>query len=58
MDKQHLKGAVDKTKGAVKDTAGRMTGNPRLQVAGKIDKTKGGFRTMLGDMKDFFRKRR
>jgi uncharacterized protein YjbJ (UPF0337 family) len=35
MDKEHLKGAADKAKGAVKDTAGKMTGDKKLQAEGK-----------------------
>lgn len=58
MDKQHVKGAVDKTKGTIKDTIGRATGDNRLQAEGKADKTKGALRTALGDIKDFFRGRR
>ena len=27
MDKEHVKGAIDKTKGAVKDAVGGLTGN-------------------------------
>jgi uncharacterized protein YjbJ (UPF0337 family) len=27
MDKEHVKGAADKAKGAVKDTVGKMTGD-------------------------------
>jgi uncharacterized protein YjbJ (UPF0337 family) len=36
MDKEHVKGAADKVKGAVKDAAGAVTGNEKLQAEGKI----------------------
>jgi uncharacterized protein YjbJ (UPF0337 family) len=39
MDKEHMKGAVDKTKGAVKDTAGEATGSEELRAEGKADKS-------------------
>ena len=52
MDKEHLKGAVDKTKGAVKDAVGGLTGDTSLQVEGKIDKAKGAARQGVGDAKD------
>jgi uncharacterized protein YjbJ (UPF0337 family) len=52
MDKEHVKGAVDKTKGAVKDAVGGLTGNTRLQVEGKVDKAKGAARQVAGDVKD------
>jgi len=52
MDKEHLKGAVDKTKGAVKDAVGGLTGDTSLQVEGKMDKAKGAARQGIGDAKD------
>jgi uncharacterized protein YjbJ (UPF0337 family) len=52
MDKEHVKGAIDKTKGAVKDAVGGLTGNTRLQTEGKIDKAKGSARQVAGDVKD------
>jgi uncharacterized protein YjbJ (UPF0337 family) len=52
MDKEHLKGAADKAKGAVKEAAGKMTGDKRLEVEGKMDKAKGEARQALGDVKD------
>jgi uncharacterized protein YjbJ (UPF0337 family) len=52
MDKEHVKGAVDKAKGAVKDAVGGLTGNTGLQVEGKIDKAKGTARQAVGDAKD------
>ena len=52
MDKEHVKGAVDKTKGAVKDAVGGLTGNSKLQAEGKLDKAKGNVRQVAGDMKD------
>ena len=52
MDKEHVKGAYDKTKGAVKDTIGKVTGNKEMQVEGKLDKAKGAARQVAGDVKD------
>ena len=52
IDKEHVKGAADKAKGAVKDTAGKMTGDKKLQTEGKIDKAKGSAREAAGDVKD------
>jgi uncharacterized protein YjbJ (UPF0337 family) len=56
VDKEHIKGAADKVKGAVKDAAGKMTGDTRLQVEGKFDKMKGAAHQALGDAKDAARK--
>ena len=52
MDKEHVKGAADKAKGAVKDAAGKMMDDKKLQAEGKMDKAKGSAREALGDAKD------
>ena len=52
MDKEHVKGAYDKTKGAVRDTIGKMTGDKKTQAEGKLDKAKGAAHNVAGDMKD------
>ena len=38
MDKEHVKGAIDKAKGSVKDAVGGLTGDTKTQVEGKIEK--------------------
>jgi uncharacterized protein YjbJ (UPF0337 family) len=52
MDKEHVKGTADKAKGAIKDTAGKMTGDKELQSEGKMDKAKGDLHNAAGDVKD------
>ena len=56
MDKEHVKGAADKASGAMKDAAGKVTGNDKLRAEGAIDKAKGDLREGLGDVKDSIRK--
>jgi uncharacterized protein YjbJ (UPF0337 family) len=56
MDREHVKGATDKVKGAVKDTAGKITGDTKLQTEGKMDKAKGDLHNAAGDVKDGIRK--
>jgi len=56
MDKEHVKGAADKAKGAIKDTAGKVTGDKELQAEGKMDKAKGSAHKAAGDVKDAVRK--
>jgi uncharacterized protein YjbJ (UPF0337 family) len=56
MDREHVKGAADKAKGAIKDTAGKVTGDKKLQAEGKIDKAKGSAHNAAGDVKDAIRK--
>jgi uncharacterized protein YjbJ (UPF0337 family) len=52
MDREHVKGAADKVKGAIKDTAGKVTGDRDLEAEGKLDKAKGSAHNLAGDVKD------
>ena len=52
MNKEHVKGAADKAKGAIKSGVGKATGNERLREKGEIDKVKGELHKAAGDMKD------
>ena len=52
MDKEHVKGAADKAKGAVKEAAGKMIGDKEMQAEGKFDKAKGAAHKAAGDIKD------
>ena len=55
MNEQHLKGAADKVKGAVKDTAGKAMGDKQMQAEGKLDKAKGAAHSTAGDVEDSIR---
>ena len=55
MDREHVKGATDKAKGAIKDTAGKMMGDKKMQAEGKFDKAKGEAHNVAGDVKDAVR---
>jgi uncharacterized protein YjbJ (UPF0337 family) len=52
MDKEHIKGAADKTSGAIKEGIGKATGDTSMQVKGKMDQAKGDVHNALGDAKD------
>ncbi len=56
MDKEHVRGAADKAKGAVKDAAGKVTGDKEMQAEGKTDKAKGAAHQAVGDVKDAARR--
>ena len=56
MDREHVKGAADKAKGSIKDAAGKLTGDTKLQTEGKIDKAKGAAHDAVGNVKDAVRK--
>jgi uncharacterized protein YjbJ (UPF0337 family) len=55
MDKEHIKGTIDKAKGAAKDAIGGATGDTKMQAEGKMDKVKGEARKAVGDVKDAVR---
>jgi uncharacterized protein YjbJ (UPF0337 family) len=52
MNNEHIKGAADKAKGAIKEVAGKVTGDQKLQGEGKVDKAKGAAHSAAGDIKD------
>ncbi len=47
-----MSGTADKVKGAVKDTAGKVTGDKRLEAEGKADKAKGHVKDAVHDAKE------
>jgi uncharacterized protein YjbJ (UPF0337 family) len=56
VDKEHIKGAADKAKGAVKEAAGKVVASDKLVAEGKADKAKGAAHEAVGDVKDAARK--
>jgi len=52
MNKDEVKGGLDKAKGSVKETVGKAVGNERLQAEGAADKTAGAVQKKMGDVKD------
>jgi uncharacterized protein YjbJ (UPF0337 family) len=52
VDREHVKGTADKVKGAIKDAAGKVTGDKKLQTEGKMDKAKGSAHNAAGNLKD------
>jgi uncharacterized protein YjbJ (UPF0337 family) len=52
MDREHVKGAADKAKGTIKETAGKLTGDKELQSEGQVDKAKGDVHNAVGNVKD------
>jgi uncharacterized protein YjbJ (UPF0337 family) len=55
MDSEHVRGAADKAKGAIKETAGKVTGDKQLETEGKLDKAKGDLHNAAGNVKDAFK---
>lgn len=52
MHKDQVEGVGKQIKGAVKDAAGGLTGNEKLQAEGKLDKVEGKLQQKVGDVKD------
>jgi uncharacterized protein YjbJ (UPF0337 family) len=52
MDREHLRAAAEKAKGAVKETAGKVMGDDKLRAKGKADKAKGTARKVADDLQD------
>jgi uncharacterized protein YjbJ (UPF0337 family) len=55
MDHDRIKGAANQAKGQMKDTAGKITGDAKLQAEGKADKMKGKIQNAVGGAKDAIR---
>ena len=52
MNEQHVKGAAGKVSGKIKEFAGRVTGNKKLETKGKVDQLKGAGHNAVGDARD------
>jgi len=55
MDKDRIDGAADKAKGSMKQAAGKLTGDKKLQAEGQMDKAKGAMKNAVGGAKDAIR---
>ena len=55
MDKDRIEGSANQAKGAIKQTAGKMTGDAKLQSEGAADKAKGKVQNAVGSAKDALR---
>ncbi|RYD65527.1 MAG: CsbD family protein [Verrucomicrobiaceae bacterium] len=55
MHKDQAEGAGKQVKGTIKDAAGAVTGDERLQAEGKMDKAEGKVQQKVGDAKEAVR---
>lgn len=46
-----VEGFADKVKGTAKETAGKITDDPKLETEGKLDKAKGAVKDAVEDVK-------
>lgn len=52
MNKDRIEGSFDQAKGKVKEVAGKVTGDTKLETEGKADQVKGKVQNTIGGMKD------
>ncbi len=52
MDKNRIEGAAKQMKGSVKEAAGKVTGDAKLEAEGKADKVTGRAQNAVGGVKD------
>ena len=55
MDKDRIEGSANQAKGAIKEAAGKLTGDAKLEAEGKSDKLAGKVQNAVGGLKDTLR---
>jgi len=55
MDKDRIKGSAEQTKGAIKEAAGKILGDSKLEGEGKAEQAEGKVRNAVGGLKDALR---
>jgi len=55
MDKDRIDGSANEAKGSIKEAAGKLTGDTKLETEGKADKFKGKVQNAVGGAKDSVR---
>jgi uncharacterized protein YjbJ (UPF0337 family) len=55
MDKDRIKGSAEQAKGKLKEVAGKVTGDSKLESEGHADQLKGKIQNAVGGIKDTLR---
>ena len=55
MDKDRIEGSANQAKGAMKEAAGKVTGDAKLKAEGAADKAAGKVQNAVGGLKDSLR---
>lgn len=55
MDKDRIEGAAEQAKGKVKEVAGKIIGDSKLESEGKADQVAGKVQNTIGGIKDTLR---
>ncbi len=56
MNDEDVKGAAEKGGGKIKEAAGHITGDKKLENEGKVDQVKGAVHSAVGNAKDTAKK--
>jgi len=56
MNKDRIQGAGKQAKGAMKEMAGKVTGDAKLKAEGRADKAEGKIQNAVGGAKDSWRR--
>jgi uncharacterized protein YjbJ (UPF0337 family) len=52
MNKDRIEGSAEQAKGTIKEVAGKVTGDSKLETEGKADQVSGKIRNTVGGLKD------
>ncbi len=55
MDKDRIKGSLKQMAGSIKEAAGKMLGDKKIETDGQIEKAGGAAQNAIGGMKDTIR---
>ena len=55
MDKNRVEGSMEQAKGAIKEGAGKLLGDKKMEAEGKADKVAGKTESTVGGVKDTVR---
>jgi uncharacterized protein YjbJ (UPF0337 family) len=55
MDKDRIQGSAEQAKGKIKEVAGKVTGDSKLESEGKAQKVAGKIQNAVGGVKDSVR---
>jgi uncharacterized protein YjbJ (UPF0337 family) len=55
MDKDRVEGSLEQAKGKIKEVAGKVTGDAKLEGEGKADQVAGKVQNTIGGIKDTLR---
>jgi uncharacterized protein YjbJ (UPF0337 family) len=55
VDKDRIKGSAEQAKGTVKEVAGKILGDKKLETEGKTEKAVGQVQNAIGGLKDTLR---